>query len=221
MTVLPELPSCQVYEGESTHRRLTQFGLKETYFSEAARTGHDRRSRCLPVHPASFGGQVMWAETLAALRTRCLDLNDGWEMGRSRGYETAFNGKHRLAIAVVGGNQNTGERAFEQPMTARPRGPITKSRVEHNMRQLELPLEGLSGKDAVPEEDCATWFFLVNARGDKLYSELSLPIIMGNRQRVSQWAERILFTTLTLVGAITPIEPDETPEQAQINVTRK
>lgn len=217
------LPRCTIHQGEAARNRLAQLGLKEAYFSEAAATGHDMRTRCLPVHPTSYGGQIMWAETLGALRTRCMDLNDDWEIGRTRGYETVFNGRRRLAVAVVGGNPNTGVQAFEAPMTARPRGPVTKIRVERNMRgQLEFQLEGIPESATVSDDNCATWFFLMNARNDKLYSELSLPIVMGERQRISRWAERILFTPLDLVGAVSPIEPDETSdERAPVNVTRK
>jgi hypothetical protein len=212
---------CKIYEGDAVAPRLAQLGLQERYFSEAATIGHEKRSRCLPVHPASFGGQTMWAETLAALRTQCLDLNANWEIDRTRGYETVFNGRRRLSVAVVGGNHNTGEHAFDPPKTARPRGPITTNRVLQN-HQLVFQLDGISDPTTAEDNSCVTWFFLMNARNDKLYSELSFPIVMGNRQRISQWAERILFTPLNLVGAVTPLDPDDAPDaQSNISVTRK
>jgi hypothetical protein len=215
-----ELSRCKIYEGAAAHQRLAQFGLKAKYFAEAATAGHDKRSQVLAVHPAAFGGWTMWGETLAALRTRCLDLNQSWEIGR--GYETILNAPRHLAMAVVGGDVNTGVQGFKPPKTARPRGPETESRVDQNRNQLTLAFEGFVDAEDDTNAKWSTWFFMLNARDKKLYSELSLPIAMGDSQRISQWAERILFTPLNLAGAITPITPVNSSQgQAHVSVTRK
>jgi hypothetical protein len=223
--VQPELESgaCKVYEGASAAVRLAQMGLRESYFHDAALYGHERRERCLPVHPKSYKGQVMWAETIGEIRTQLLDRNDDWRIGRKGNYDTVYNISRQIAIAVVGGDPNTGERTFEHPMTARPRGPVTEQRVMRNRRgQLAIPFKGLPSGEEPNEEQCATWFFLLNARSDSLFCELSLPLSMGRKQRISVWAERILFAPLRLVGAVTPFEPDETYEEApRVHVERK
>ena len=128
----PASSGCKVHESEAASRRLAEMGLRETFFSRAALRGHERRERCQPVHPKSYAGQVMWAETVGELRTQVMDQAQGWKMGRTGNYATAFNGSTRLAVAVVGGDTCTGEHGFEPPMTARRRGPVTENRVHRN-----------------------------------------------------------------------------------------
>jgi hypothetical protein len=213
---------CKVYEGDDALRRLAEMGLRAEFLTDSATRGNERRARCTPHHPRSYPGQVMWAETLAALRIKLLDRREKWKIGNKQNYETVFHGGHCVAIAVVGGDDNTGVRGPVHPMTARPRGPVTNKRVRHNLAVGQLPLPGVPIPEAKPitDEDCITWFFLINARENKLYGELSLPIV-GSRKRITNWAERIILSPLELVGAVTPIEQHEGSDERTIHVGRK
>ncbi len=225
MTAPPEptFEPCLVHEGHGAQRRLADMGLKVDYLEAAVRHGHDRASRCLPVHPKTYQGQVMWAETVGELRTQLFDLNQQWKAGQTNNYETAYHSERAVAIAVVGGDSNTGVAGFNPPKTARKRGPITAKRVIRNVRG-QLPLNLPEFQDP-PEDDelCATWFFLLSARKEVMHSELSLPVSLGADSRIDRWAERILLPPVTLSGiAITPDDLNGGDDEAPtIHVDRK
>jgi hypothetical protein len=220
----PAFGACQVYEGVVAGRELAQMGLRIAYLEGAVRYGHERASRCLPVHPKTYQGQVMWAETVGELRTQLLDLNQDWKAGQTNNYETSYHAERGIAIAVVGGDGNTGVTAFNHPKTARKRGPITAKRIKRNVSgQLPFDLPELADP---PEDDelCATWFFLLKARKEIMYSELSLPVSLGADNRIDRWAVRIILPHISLTGvAITPVDLDggDDDDTPKIHVDRK
>lgn len=221
MSVQPEaVVPYAVFEGDRARIRLAELGLRFEYFSDAVTRGDELRQRCMPVHPRTYAGQVMWAETVAELRTQLLSLQESWEIGSSRNYETVFSGRRRIAIAVVGGNVYTGINDVIRPKSARSRGPVTSSRIAHNEGQYALELEGIT----VPvesDEECITWLFLVNARQNQLFSELSLATSMGQDGRLGRWVQRILLPPIPLSGAVTPIEPPEDDQPSSVHVERR
>jgi hypothetical protein len=222
MTATPErFEECKIYEADAA-LRLAEMGLRVAYFDSAVRKGHDRASRVLPVHPKTYGGQIMWAETLGELRTQVLNLNSWWRLGQTGNYETAYNPERAIAIAVVGGNTDTGERTFHHPKAARKRGPITEKRVRRNaIGQMMFDLPEFKEKPPAEDENCDTWFFLLNARKGLIYSELSLPLSLGADSRIGAWRERIIMPSISFEGAVvTPVEPDEN-EPPQVHVGRK
>jgi hypothetical protein len=211
-----------VYDGDDAASRLSRFGLKFEHFTAAQTRGHEQRERCLPVHPRVYPGVIMWAETTAELRTQLLELDKGWKIGSTDNYETVFHAEQRTAIAVLGGDVNTGVKGFKPPKAARGRGPVTSKRIGVNVRgQYALPLEGVADPAEATDEDCTTWFFLINARMDVLYSELSLAVTMGEDSRIGWWAERILLPAVPMVGAVTPIGPDDDDEPPVVHVDRR
>jgi hypothetical protein len=164
----------------------------------------------------------MWAETVAELRTQLLTLNDGWDMGYSNNYETSFHAVRSIAIAVVGGDSNSGEQTFSFPKAARKRGPVTARRVQRNaLGQLAFDLPEF--KEHPPEDDelGETWFYLLNARNNAMYRELSLATSLGPDSKFGIWRERILMPQLPLTGVVvTPVEPDD-GQPPQVHVGRK
>jgi hypothetical protein len=163
----------------------------------------------------------MWAETVAELRTQLLDLNQGWDMGSTDNYETVFHAGQSLAIAVVGGDSNTGERAFKHPKAARRRGPVTAKRITRNalgQQAFDLP----EFKDP-PQDDelCETWSFLLNARDNSMFRELSIAVSLGGDGRFGVWRERIIMPPLSFTGVVvTPVD-DDGGEPPQVHVARK
>jgi len=212
---------CIIHEGQAATDRLASMGLRVAYFDAAVRQGHDRSSQVSRVHPRTYKGQVMWAETVAELRTQLLALNQGWDIGFTDNYETSFHLKNGIAVAVVGADTNCGERTFGTPKAARKRGPVTAKRVRKNFlgqQAFDLP----EFKDS-PQHDelCDTWFLMLNARDGRMYIELSLAISLGPDNKFGVWRERILMPYISLRGAVvTPMEPDET-EPPRVDVGRK
>lgn len=218
----PIFSESHVHEGNDAVQRLAQMGLRPHYFEAAIRHGHERASRCLPVHPKTYPGQVMWAETVGELRTQLFDLNQRWAGGQTSNYETSYHPERGIAIAVVGGDSNTGVRGLDPPKTARKRGPVTARRISRNVRgQAPFDLPELADPPQA-DELCDTWFFMLKARNEVMYSELSLPVSMGTDSRVSRWAERIILPPTALTGiAITPIDDDGSDDAPTVHVDRK
>jgi len=214
--------ACRVYDREEAVVRLAEQGLRAAYFEAAIRRGHDIASRVLPVHPRTYRGQVMWAETTGEVRTQLFTTGDEWQAGYTDNYETAYNLERRMAIAVVSGNAHTGERSFEHPKTARKKGPATEKRVYRNrVGQQVFELPEFQDEPPADDEQCELWFLLMNARNNCMYSELSLPLAMGANLRIAEWRERIILPPILLTGiVVSPIEPDlDTPPE--IHVGRK
>ncbi|UWZ35749.1 hypothetical protein Drose_32365 [Dactylosporangium roseum] len=165
----------------------------------------------------------MWAETVGELRTQLLNLNQDWKIGQTNNYETSYHSGRRIAIAVVGGDGNTGVTGFNPPKTAKRRGPITARRIKRNVIG-QMPFNLPEFVDP-PEDDeqCVTWFYLLKARKEVMYSELSLPVSLGADSRIDQWAVRIILPHVGFTGvAITPVDLDgDDDEPPQIHVDRK
>lgn len=216
-----EYIECVIHEDEAAVARLATMGLRVAHFDAAVRKGHDRSSQVSRVHPRTYKGQVMWAETVAEIRTQLLDLNQGWDIGQTDNYETSFHAGRGIAIAVVGGDVNCGERTFSAPKASRKRGPVTAKRIRKNLlgqQMFDLP----DFKDP-PQDDelCDTWFLMLNARDNRMYLELSLATSLGPDSKFGLWRERIIMPYIPLRGAVvTPMEPDET-EPPRVNVGRK
>jgi hypothetical protein len=218
----PSVARRSVLDGVEAAARLAEFGLRVEHFARAQVRGDELRARCLPVHPRTYPGQVMWAETTAALRTELLALDRGWQVGSASNYETVFNPGLGMAISVLGGDAFTGVRGHQAPKAAHRRGPVTSGRISRNFQdQYVLPLEGID-LPAATDDDCLTWFFLINARAETLYSELSLASDVGVDRRIGRWAERILLPGLPMPGAVTPIQPgDDDDEPPAVHVDRR
>jgi hypothetical protein len=215
------LPPTEVYEGADASRRLAELGLRAEYFGDSLRHGHDKRRGCSPLHPKSFPGITMWAETTLAMRGNCMAAGLHWEPDSADNYETVVDRRNGVAIAVVGGDVNTGVRGFQHPLAARRRGPVTDRRVSDNFRQLALDLPGLP-VEADPGQPLKNYFFLVNARGGHLFSELSLPVAVITRKRVSHWAERILLPPVGVEDPVTPVGyEDEESDVPVVEVRRR
>lgn len=216
----PGLPSIK-YEGTDAEARLKSFGLSVDEFRAAELRGHEKRALCTPLHPRTYAGQVMWAETVEALRTQLLNRAQGWKPGFAMNYETVFQPDKRIAIAVVGGDANTGTR--RDPKTARRRGAVTRRRIAINSGQYMIPYADIP-QPAKEADECQTWFFLINAREGRLHSELSCAVSIGDDARIGLWSERILLPDIEPGGAvaITPYDPDDDDDDSSgVHVDRR
>lgn len=213
----------RLHVGPSADRRLAELGLRAEQLRDAVARGDEMRRRCSPLHPKTFPGQVMWAETVQALRQQVIPGRGDWAPDSSNNYETVFSSELHVAVAVVGGDANTGVQGFQDPALRRKRGPVTRRRVQRNLAaQATLPLAEWQVEGLPEAERGSTWFLLVHARNERLYQELSLPIIMGEDSKITRWAERILLEPLDREGAVTPVPDfDDVDEVPSVNVSRR
>jgi hypothetical protein len=207
--------------GAQADQRLAEFGLSQALLRGAVERGDEGRQRsATSFHPRQSAGQAMWGDTVAALRRELRRLQQGWDIGRTKNYDTSFNLGKRMAIAVVGGDEFTGVLGKKDPRVRRKRGPVTESRVKHNF--LQTVLEPFTDEVAVEtDEDCDTWFLLIYADENAIYIELSLPILLDSKGYISEWDERIVLDRLEIVGGVTPLDLDDEDGDGQSLVAPK
>ena len=232
MSAQPHLPGfgspCRIVSLDHSPGRLADLALTSEVLLESVAEGDkERRRKTLSQYPRNFPGIVFWAETLATLRRQLIRQRVGWKGGRSGNYETVYLESRATAVAVVGGDKNTGIDALSGPRLARKRGPMTTARVRHNVEidlQLTLDLDFGSERSAglAPDEACQTWFLVMFADENEVRVELSLPSGLNEDGVVSRWIERIMLPALPATGAVVPIDPDEDDEDDDDNlVTRQ
>jgi hypothetical protein len=215
-------------------RRLAQLGLEVDHFHDALTIG-DRKSRQVGgrdlnrkrrkdaaepdpvgtgVYPLNYPGIVMWAESLASLRSILLRKEEGWEIGRSGNYETVFSLAWGIGIAIHTGDRWAGIDADHEPRLKRRRGRKAIERAEQNEKYVQLALPftfGTASETAqkAKDESIRTYFLLPNALDDRIALELSLPTAFGPDGQVEEWSERILIAALPIANAVTLAPPDE------------
>lgn len=211
----PMQPQRRVVRPEDAEERLQAFGMTVEMIHRIISVGDSARRRVmLPVYPATYPGTVMWAETLAAWRRELRKRSREYDIGRSRGYETVFSAERQVAFTVVAGDFLTGIDGARAPRLTRPKGVVTKERVDRN-REAAIGLVQLA---LIPAEDdkkppadelCDTWFLIVYAAKNEVRIELSLPVELDGDSVVSDYHERILLPPVPISGAITPMTPED------------
>lgn len=197
-----------VYQGPAADARLALMGLTSTQLLAAVSRGDEKRKECGPLHPKTFPGQVMWAETTEALRRQLIPTRRGWTPGSLDNYETVYSRETGIGIVVAGGDAFTGVDGFQSPSFNRRKGPLTQLRLQRNQAlRLQPSFEGMEEDEAV-ENAVQTWFLLCNARERKLFVELSLPTIASADGKPSVWPERILLEPLDSAEGVTPVIVD-------------
>ncbi|MET8281881.1 hypothetical protein [Micromonospora sp. NPDC005174] len=214
---------------EDADARLRELDLSVETLHASIRVGDTARRRVTGGnYPVTYPGVVMWAETLAALRSK-LPESEGWRIGRSGNYETVYSPSLKIGITVVAGDEDTGQQKPSRgPRLKRSRGPKTSQRVRRNFNpnQLSLDLEALGftiDVDRLPEdEDCQTWFLVVHPTDDDVRIEFSLPTDMSGDGNVSEWSERILVEALMVSGVLAPKMPNEDDDdEGDSNLVRR
>ena len=219
----PELQRSVVYRGADAASRLARMGLSPSPLLAAVARGDEKRRLCSPLHPKTFPGQVMWAETTEALRRTLIPLQFGWAPGSTANYETVFSERVGVGIAVAGGDAFTGVDGFRSPSFSRRKGPLTHVRLRRNRSTVEPTLDGFPEDDSL-EDSLQTWFLLCNAREGKIFVELSFLTLIGEDGKPNVWPERILLEPLDSADAVTPApltEPDPPQDIPAVLVARR
>ncbi|HKP38491.1 MAG TPA: hypothetical protein VJT71_16650 [Pyrinomonadaceae bacterium] len=171
---------------------LAELGLTPDILNDAILRGETARDSCTANDPPNAPGFYSWAGTVRALRDILVPL--GWVRNDDVNYSRIVNEVLNIAIAVVTGDEATGNRDFS-PKTKYPKGPATQAAVTLNQDSLfgssSAPTEGET------ENNRITWMLLRKRNGDTVYAELSLPSLMSKDGQVERWESRIILEPMT------------------------
>lgn len=204
-----------IEEIQNVHSRLAELGLEHAVLIEALRQANLYRARTTDHHPRLYRYQIMYGETIAALRD--LLTPSGWEKLDDGNYELTVNPDRSIAIAVASGDEGTSS-ATRTPSNKSPKGRYTVNAVETN-RQADMFAE-LLPTATVTEKNVATWVLLHHVTADKIFAELSRPNEIDNDGKIISWSERILLGEIPLDGDTITITPPQLPD-IDITISRK
>lgn len=198
-------------------KRLARLGLHEAALREAVYQGHLQRTRITLNHPSIYHGLNMWGEVVAALRDQLRP--DGWTRQEFGSFALTVHEEFKLAIIVASGDEGTGNPSAH-PFNRSRKGRNTVEAIEAN-RQLEL-FESLPPEVQQEEEGKQTWVLMHHTdtgRGE-IRLEMSRPSSMGKDGKITEWAERIILSTIPFEDDLVEIYPPSGPD-IEIDVRRK
>jgi hypothetical protein len=212
----PAIVHDEPYEVE---QRLAELGLRSETLIDVLRQGELQRRMASPLDPPSAPGVAAWARSVRALREQLIP--SGWTPSDRFNFSTVVSPDGALAIAVATGDDGTGDSSPEvNPRTKYRRGPTYARALARNV-QLELFPETNVPSDPT-NESTVTWILLRRSTSDAIYAELSRPLRLGEDERVSEWAERIILGPINLDGDVEVSEvPDEPLPDSVVYVQRK
>ena len=195
--------------------RLAELGLDQSLISEALRQANLYRVRTTEHHPRLYRHQIMWGETVAALRDMLAP--SGWRKSDEGNYELTVNAQQDIAIAVASGDDGTSN-PNRTPSNKSPKGRHTVDAVAAN-RQADMFAELLPAVQA-PEGNVATWVLLHHLSANKIQAELSKPNEIDDDGKIISWSERILLQSIPLDGESISVVPPQLPD-IDIEISRK
>jgi hypothetical protein len=199
-------------------RRLAELDLKRDVLIDALRQGEFQRRNASPLDPPISIGITAWGRTTRALREGLVPL--GWTPNDRFNLSTVLSPNGRVAIAVASGDEDTGDTSPEaQPRTRYRRGATYKRALERN-EQLEMFPETNSERDPLANAT-VTWILLRYSTDNAVFAELSRPLRLGDGDRITEWAERIVLGEIELEKTVR-VDSDETPvDRPDVTVKRK
>lgn len=195
--------------------RLAELGLEHPVLIEALNLANLYRVRTTDHHPKLYRYQIMYGETVAALRD--LLVPKGWNKLDDGNYELTINAHRSVAIAVASGDEATGV-ATRTPSNKSPKGRHTIDAIEIN-RQVDM-FADLLPPMTVQESKVETWVLLHHITSTKIQAELSRPNEIDVDGKIIAWSERILLGTIQLDGEAITIEQPQSPD-IDITISRK
>lgn len=209
------LAAPKVFRGPLALAKLRTLGIHEPELVMAVRAAEIERRSCSSLEPSVAPGFKAW---VAAFRTLAEQLVvRGWVRTETMGLPRMLDPESRMAIAVVGGDERTGLEGRPDPKSKTPRGEQSKLLVRSNEFQQHL-FEDRRFRQLPAEVEQITWWLLIYSDGvDTVRAELSLPIGVGEDQRLSVWKDRIIVELGDL--SLPPGRRDEEePLEFEINV---
>jgi hypothetical protein len=172
---------------------LAELGLTKEILHDAILRGENTRDSCTANDPPSAPGFYAWAGSVRALRD--ILMPKGWKRNDDVNYSRVVNLELGVAIAVVTGDDGTGNQAVS-PRTKYPKGPATQAAVTCNQGSL-FRTTVLPEPETEEQESWITWMLLRKRTGDTVFAELSLPSSMSKDGQVESWQSRIILEPMT------------------------
>lgn len=199
---------------------LATLGLDMKTLQEAVKRGQAARNTATRHDPPNAGGLLAYIHTVRALRDYLVP--QGWVSRSTDNFALTVNPQTSIAVAVAGGDEDTG-RSEGFPRTRNAKGQRTAWAITSNQLDLDF-FNNAPPANAIDDEKinpiCQTWMLLYHADQREVRAELSLPISMDDRGRVSGWRVRHILSAIPLDPTPAPINPDYGPN-LDITVKRR
>ena len=146
----------------------------------------------------SFPGTELWGHTVRPFR-RSLVTEFGWTKDDCGNFSTVISPDGRNAIAVETGNEITGLIFPNKiPKTKSAKGPQAMAKVAENCLQISQGSLFASEDDGRPlpaseAQKPMLWMFLIHQMDGNVRSEVSLPVMIGDDNRIVDWKVRIIL----------------------------
>jgi hypothetical protein len=199
--------------------RLEELGLTMDDFVAVVQAAEMERRSCSPLEPSIAPGFKAWVTAFRTLAEQLIPR--GWQRVETKGLPRLLNLESSVAIAVVGGDEATGQNSTEsEPKSKTPRGARSVFLVRSNERQLVIPFAERGFRPLPPEQEEITWWLLIYSDGiNTLRAELTLPVGLGEDRRLSVWEERIILEIPEFYFAPHDRRDDEEPPfEMEVNV---
>ena len=188
-----------IHEPHDVESELARLGLTQQVLLDALDDGDEARTMTTATDPPMFPGITCWAVTVRSLRSNL--ISEGWEKNDEGNYSVIVSPDQQHQIAVSSGTTDTGLRNG-RPKTRNPKGPATSEAVQINRDQCDLfadPKVALRIHAPAPIGRL-TWILLFHDAGKEIRSELSLPLVLDDELKASEWDTRILLPTIDRDG---------------------
>lgn len=204
------IPRVPLYEGALAEARVQQLGLpRAQVLVDSLYRGAVGARATNSLHPKSYPGQRMWAETVAEARRQLRPY--GWEDVYYLGAELIAERRRGVAILAVAGDSATGTTDKGLPQARYERGEVIRGLIQGSLDTLFGP---------TPRPEWEVWFLLHLLEGDTLLAELSRPTSVGAGGWISSWHERIILPGFTF-GEVEAAQPAEQPGEIDVPVSRR
>src|SRR6266536_1919648 len=170
-------------------RRLQDLDLTWPEIENVLLYGHAERATYTEHDAPSVGEAARWSRNIQ--RMSGFLTARGWTRINPMNQPTLIHPSNGWSLIICSGDGATGT-AYANPRNRNEKGrSIREAVVDANQTALFLP------QDARPELAGLklTWILLYNHRGDKIYSEVSLPIEMEG-DFITKWQTRILMPVI-------------------------
>lgn len=204
----------RVFRGRQALARVRELDVHEEDLVMAVRASEIERRSCSPLEPSVAPGFKGWAAAFRTLAEQMVPR--GFVKTETKGLPRILNPDTRVALAVVTGDEGTGLLAGE-PKSKSPRGTQSIFLVRSNEVQLQL-FDARRFRPLPAEQEQITWWLLIYSSGDIVRAELSLPVGIGEDNRLAVWQERIIVELGDLSLPPNRRDEEEPPLEFEINI---
>jgi hypothetical protein len=178
---------------------------------KAIDAGEVDRDSCTANNPPTDPGSRAHGTTVRVLRE--LHIPRGWAACDAQNFSTVVAPDESMEIAVASGDEATGD-SSRDPKTKNKKGELVLNGVQRNQRQLRLfnlpPVKRVNQRISP-----MTWILLRYRHGDLVRCELSLPLGLGDDDRVDELGTRIILPDLVLGGRVGLVPKDGEPGEGE------